>query len=65
MVGTGGASLAGFSSSMQNSQVRNSQTYGVLRLTLHASSYDFAFIPIAGQTFRDSGTGQCHGKPPA
>jgi acid phosphatase type 7 len=48
---------------MRNSQVRNSQTYGVLKLAIHSSSYDFAFIPIAGQTFRDSGTGACHGRP--
>jgi hypothetical protein len=65
VVGTGGAALVGFSTPMKNSQVRNSQTYGVLRLTLHASSYDFAFVPIAGQTFRDSGSAACHGKPPA
>ena len=64
VVGTGGTSLVGFSGAMANSQVRNSQTYGVLRLTLRASSYDFAFVPIAGQTFRDSGTGRCHGRPP-
>jgi len=65
VVGTGGAALVGFSSTMNNSQVRNSQTYGVIRLTLHASSYDFAFVPIAGQTFKDSGSATCHGKPPA
>jgi hypothetical protein len=64
VVGTGGAALVGFSGTMKNSQVRNSQTYGVLRLTLHASSYDFAFVPIAGQTFRDTGSAACHGKPP-
>jgi hypothetical protein len=63
VVGTGGAALAGFSTTMRNSQVRNGRTYGVLRLTLHASSYDFAFVPIAGQGFRDSGSGRCHGKP--
>jgi acid phosphatase type 7 len=65
VVGTGGISLVGFSGAMRNSQVRNSQTYGVLKLTLHASSYDFAFLPIAGQTFLDAGSGSCHGKPPA
>jgi hypothetical protein len=65
VVGTGGAALTGFSSTMKNSQVRNSQTYGVLRLTLRATGYDFAFVPIAGQAFRDSGSATCHGKPPA
>lgn len=64
VVGTGGAALVGFSTTMKNSQVRNSGTYGVLRLTLHSSSYDFAFVPIAGQSFRDSGSASCHGKPP-
>ena len=63
VVGTGGTGLVGFSGVMKNSQVRNSSTYGVLKLTLHSSSYDFAFVPIAGQNFRDSGSGRCHGKP--
>jgi len=63
VVGTGGAALVGFSTVAPNSEVRNSSTYGVLKLTLHASSYDFAFIPIAGQSFRDSGSANCHGKP--
>jgi len=63
VVGTGGASLTGFSTVAPNSQVRNSSTYGVLKLTLHSSSYDFAFVPIAGQSFTDSGSASCHGKP--
>ena len=63
MVGTGGAALAGFSTVAPNSQVRNSSTYGVLKLTLHSSSYDFAFVPIAGKSFTDSGSASCHGKP--
>ena len=48
---------------MANSLVRNSTTHGVLKLTLHPTSYDFAFVPIAGQSFTDSGTGTCHGAP--
>jgi hypothetical protein len=66
VVGTGGRSLVGFSGgAMANSQVRNSSTFGVLKLTLHPTSYDFAFIPIAGQSFTDSGSGSCHGTPSA
>ena len=38
-------------------------TYGVLKLTLHASTYDWVFLPIAGSTFTDSGTGTVHGAP--
>jgi hypothetical protein len=60
LVGTGGASLSGsFKSVQPNSQVRNNKTYGVLKLTLHSASYDFNFIPVAGSSFRDSGSGTC------
>jgi hypothetical protein len=64
VVGTGGAALVGFSGGvMANSLVRNSTTYGVLKLTLHSTSYDFAFVPIAGQSFIDTGSGTCHASP--
>ena len=64
VVGTGGTGLGGFKSTiMANSQVHERSTYGVLKLTLHASSYDFQFVPIAGQSFTDSGSGICHGRP--
>jgi hypothetical protein len=60
VVGTGGAGLYPFLTVAPNSQVRNDTTWGVLKLTLHARSYDWQFIPIAGQTFADSDTGGCH-----
>jgi hypothetical protein len=60
VVGTGGVGLRPFATVHPNSQVRNSRTHGVLKLTLHASSYDWAFIPVAGATFTDSGTKRCH-----
>ena len=63
VVGTGGAALVGFSGTTANSQVRSSSAYGVLKLTLHPTSYDFSFVPIAGQSFTDSGTTSCHGSP--
>jgi hypothetical protein len=59
VVGTGGGGLYPFSSIQPNSQVRNNTTYGVLKLTLHATSYGWEFVPITGQTFTDSGTGNC------
>jgi PKD repeat protein len=66
VVGTGGVALVGFSGGvMANSVERNSSTYGVLKLTLHPTSYDFAFVPIAGQSYTDSGTGTCHATPSA
>ncbi|GII63985.1 hypothetical protein Skr01_40700 [Sphaerisporangium krabiense] len=60
VVGSGGASHYGFGTILANSQVRNSDTYGVLKLTLHAGSYDWQFVPQSGKTFTDSGTTACH-----
>ena len=64
-VGTGGGEgLYGFKdSTFANLEVRNNTTVGVLKLTLHSNSYDWKFIPAAGGTFTDSGSGNCHGKP--
>src|SRR5215213_454635 len=60
VVGTGGRSLRPFGTIRANSQVRNAATYGVLKLTLNSNSYDWKFVPVAGQTFTDSGTTSCH-----
>ncbi|TMK63139.1 MAG: hypothetical protein E6G53_12105 [Actinobacteria bacterium] len=60
VVGTGGKSLVDWGTIQPNSQVRNNSTFGVLRLTLHPSSYDWKFVPIAGQSFTDSGSTSCH-----
>jgi hypothetical protein len=63
VVGTGGIGGQVFTSVRANSAVRNGSTHGVLKLTLRAGSYDWQFIPVAGQTFTDSGTATCHGAP--
>ena len=51
----------------KNSIVQNNNTHGVLKLTLHPSSYDWQFVPVAGpvagQDFTDSDSGDCHGRP--
>ena len=60
VVGTGGYNLTPFAATQPNSAVRNGTTFGVLKLTLYATSYEWQFIPIAGQTFTDEGTGVCH-----
>jgi hypothetical protein len=60
VVGTGGRMLHAFSTVRANSQVRNNSTWGVLELTLHASSYDWRFAPIVGATFTDSGSSPCY-----
>jgi hypothetical protein len=53
VVGTGGAELRPFRSIKPHSLVRNASTLGVLKLTLHATSYDWNFVPQAGKTFTD------------
>jgi hypothetical protein len=60
VVGTGGRHRRGFGLPKPNSEVRNSDTWGVLKLTLYPDHYAWQFIPVAGATFTDSGTGTCH-----
>jgi YD repeat-containing protein len=60
VVGTGGAFFTGFLATKPNSEVRQNNTYGVLRLTLGLTEYRWQFVPEAGKTFTDSGTGSCH-----
>jgi len=63
IVGTGGWSSGSFGTIQPSSEVREGRTFGVLKLTLHDTSYEWEFVPIAGQTFSDSGSGTCHGPP--
>jgi hypothetical protein len=60
VVGTGGKSHREFGVAKPNSEVRNNDAYGVLKLTLKAAGYDWQFIPEAGKTFTDAGSGNCH-----
>jgi acid phosphatase type 7 len=62
-VGTGGNGLYGFRGVKPNSQVRNANTFGALKLNLRPGEYDWQFLPQAGKTFSDSGSGACHGRP--
>jgi 3',5'-cyclic AMP phosphodiesterase CpdA len=65
VVGTGGTSLRPFADIKANSAVRDSSTHGVLALTLHPASYDWEFVPVAGQTFTDLGSRPCVGTAPS
>jgi hypothetical protein len=65
VIGTGGRDYRKFGLSMPGSEVRIPETFGVLKLTLRADSYDWEFIPEAGKTLTDQGTTACHGVPPA
>ena len=63
VVGTGGTAPRPKTRNVPNSEVF-SATHGVLKLTLRADGYDWAFVPIAGKTFTDAGSGTTHGQPP-
>ncbi len=66
IVGTGGADSAPpISRRAPNSLRLFNDAYGVLKLTLHATTFDWEFVPIQGQSFADSGTGAVHDAPPA
>jgi hypothetical protein len=63
IVGTGGNSNYAQGTPLANSEVRNSTSFGVLELTLGADSYDWRFVPAAGDTFTDSGSEACRNAP--
>jgi hypothetical protein len=61
VVGTGGFSHYPFPGvPIANSELRDASAFGVLVLTLHEDRYEWEFLPVAGQTFTDSGTTACH-----
>jgi acid phosphatase type 7 len=65
VVGTGGRNHGPLGLPTPNSEVRNADTFGVLKLTLAPGKYTWEFIPEEGKTFQDSGTGVCHNQTPA
>lgn len=60
VVGTGGRSHTPFGPALANSEVRNADTFGVLKVTLYRRGYMWEFIPQTGKVFRDSGSENCH-----
>ncbi len=59
VVGTGGANHTTIASVAPNSEVRDSTSYGFLKLTLRPGSYAWQFVPVGG-SFTDSGSQACH-----
>jgi len=59
VVGTGGGGVYRFKRIRPNSEVRNYAAYGVLKLALGDTSYEWEFVQSSGAPFKDSGTGQC------
>lgn len=59
VVGTGGAGMYDFRQIRANSEVRSSRSYGVLKLVLSATDYNWDFVSGAGEPFQDRGTSTC------
>jgi len=64
VVGTGGKEHGIVRARQPNSVVRNSTSFGLLRLTLHPTSLDWQFVPVPGATLADAGSLACRGNAP-
>jgi acid phosphatase type 7 len=60
VVGSGGRDFHSVAPPAAGQEAANADTFGVLRLTLKGTSYDWQFMPVAGRTFTDSGSQACH-----
>jgi hypothetical protein len=60
VVGTGGRSQEDFGTRPVTTEARFNDSFGVLRMTLHATSYDWQFVDAAGYHSTDAGTATCH-----
>ena len=58
VVGTGGRHRYPLASDARR-EAGSDAAWGVLKLTLHATSYDWGFLPAAGGSFTDSGSAAC------
>jgi hypothetical protein len=58
VVGTGGKNLYPVGA-RTGLTAKQGDTLGVLKLTLGDGAYEWEFVPVAGETYADSGTGSC------
>lgn len=60
VVGTGGGNLREYRDPpLPTTDVRNDDTWGVLKLALGPTTYKWEFLPAAGGDFTDAGSGNC------
>jgi hypothetical protein len=59
VVGTGGSFFTGFGTAVPNSVVRKSDVFGVMKMTLRATSYTWSFVADPSTPFSDSGSRSC------
>jgi hypothetical protein len=62
IVGTGGRNTSNFITVRSGSELRDSNTFGVLKMVLGTNGYSWQFLPVAGSTsgFADAGSQPCH-----
>jgi invasin-like protein/Big-like domain-containing protein/calcineurin-like phosphoesterase family protein len=60
IAGTGGIGGGSETDLFPLHEAGNGSTFGVLKLWLYDDSYAWKFVPVAGQTYTDSGTTPCH-----
>jgi hypothetical protein len=61
VVGTGGDDHGVLqASAAPNEAVRNNTAFGYLKMTLGSGGYSYRFVSVAGSSFSDSGSGNCH-----
>ena len=63
VVGTGGSEFYARRAVAPNSEVYENTTFGVLKIVLHPTSYDWQFLPESGGAFTDSGSAWCNFPP--
>ncbi len=63
IVGTGGGRFHGAVTVAPNSEVLVLEAWGLIKLTLRRTDYDWAFIQGGTGAVRDAGSRQCHGRP--
>lgn len=60
VVGTGGGGVYRFKETVPNSEVRNWDSYGVIKFTLYPDRYEWEFVTAEGEPFEDAGSAECH-----
>jgi acid phosphatase type 7 len=60
VAGTEDKQLHSFKEPKPNSELRNSGSHSILKLTLRPGGYEWEFIPTTEGAFKDSGSSVCH-----
>jgi hypothetical protein len=61
---SGGADADGYRQITVGTGGKSGGTFGVLKVALHASSYDWSFVGIPGTSLTSTGSEACHAAPP-